>query len=118
VVVTAAATGYIIIDAVGAIVAMAATPPPTGGGSSPNSGATPQGPAPLKSLHADGTLSKSSLDYWGKKSTQQIVDSLKPGKAEALRVKPDGTIMNGNTRIKVLRDRGFDVNSLPREPYP
>jgi hypothetical protein len=32
-----------------------------------------------------------------------------------LRVKPDGRIMNGNTRVKVLEERGFDVNSLPRE---
>jgi hypothetical protein len=34
-----------------------------------------------------------------------------------LTVKPDGTIMNGNHRIRVLRDRGVDVDSLPRVPY-
>src|SRR5437763_1681903 len=37
------------------------------------------------------------------------------GSREALRVKPDGRIMNGNTRIKVLEERGFDVDGLPRE---
>jgi hypothetical protein len=25
--------------------------------------------------------------------------------------------MQGNTRIKILRDRGVDVDKLPREPY-
>jgi len=48
-------------------------------------------------------------------SDQEIVDSLKPGQAEALRVRPDGTIINGHHRIKVLRERGINVDSLPRE---
>nr|WP_233361622.1 polymorphic toxin-type HINT domain-containing protein [Streptomyces sp. GMR22] len=72
---------------------------------------------PLKSLHPDSSLDKSSLDFWGKQDTEDIVFSLRPGAKEALRVKPDGTIANGNTRIKVLRDRGYDIDSLPREPY-
>ncbi|WP_327129673.1 polymorphic toxin-type HINT domain-containing protein [Streptomyces sp. NBC_01727] len=72
---------------------------------------------PLKPLHPDSSLDKSSLDFWGKQDTKDILFSLRPGAKEALRVKPDGTIANGNTRIKVLRDRGYDVDSLPREPY-
>ncbi|MFD3538995.1 ricin-type beta-trefoil lectin domain protein [Streptomyces sp. NPDC058662] len=72
---------------------------------------------PLKSLHPDSSLDKSSLDFWGKQDTEDILFSLRPGAREALRVKPDGTIANGNTRIKVLRDRGYDVDSLPREPF-
>lgn len=71
--------------------------------------------APLKNLH-NGT-EKTSIDFWRKKSTDEIVDSLKPGKAESLRVKPDGTIMNGNQRIEILRKRGVNVDSLPREIY-
>jgi hypothetical protein len=55
------------------------------------------------------------LEHWRKQSTDDIIRSLAPGGREALRVKPDGRIMNGNTRIKVLEERGFDVNSLPRE---
>ena len=46
------------------------------------------------------------------------MESLKPGGPEALKVKPDGRILNGNTRIKVLEERGFDINSLPREVLP
>jgi hypothetical protein len=30
-------------------------------------------------------------------------------------VKPDGRMMNGNTRTKVLEERGYDINRLPRE---
>jgi hypothetical protein len=58
------------------------------------------------------------LDHWRKQSTSDIVDSLRPGQPEALKVKPDGRIMNGNTRIKVLEERGYDINSLPREIIP
>ena len=75
------------------------------------------GRSSLKPLHDDSSASKASLEFWHKKSTQEIVDSLKPGNPEALRVKPDGTIMNGNTRIHILRERGFNVDSLPRDVF-
>src|SRR5437879_5078585 len=56
---------------------------------------------PLRRIHSDQTLqsgsSKYSLDYWRKQSTSTIVDSLRPGRSEALKVKPDGRIMDGNT---------------------
>lgn len=82
----------------------------TGGGSSR---------PPLRRIHSDATLqsgsAKYSLDYWRKQPTAEIIESLTPGKTEALRVKPDGRIMNGNTRIKVLEERGYDIDSLPRE---
>jgi hypothetical protein len=80
----------------------------------------PADPQPLQRIHPDSTYqsgsAKLSLEYWRKQSTDAIVRSLAPGGREALTVKPDGRIMNGNTRIKVLEERGFDVNSLPREP--
>ena len=74
---------------------------------------------PLRRLHSDQTLeavaSRLALEYWRQQSTAAIVQSLQPGNIEALKVKSDGRIMNGNTRIKVLEERGFDVHSLPRE---
>jgi RHS repeat-associated protein len=84
----------------------------TGGGSGSSAGGQP-----LKGLHSEAARSKASFDYWNKKSTQEIIDSLKPGQPEALRVKLDGTIMNGNTRVDILSERGVDINNLPREPY-
>jgi hypothetical protein len=40
-----------------------------------------------------------------------------PGSASPLLVKANGTIMQGNTRIWILMQRGYDVDSLPRVPY-
>jgi hypothetical protein len=74
---------------------------------------------PLQHIHSDATYqsgsAKLALEYWRKQPTDAIVRSLAPGSREALRVKPDGRIMNGNTRTKVREERGVDVNSLPRE---
>ena len=76
----------------------------------------------LRRIHSDHTLEAGSnqvaLEYWRKQPTEDIVNSLQPGQPEALKVKSDGRIMNGNMRIKVLEERGFDVNSLPREVLP
>jgi len=71
----------------------------------------------LRRMHKDETLRKSSLDYWRKQSTEKIVESLRPGSQEPLRVGSDGLIWQGNTRITVLMERGFNVNRLPFEPY-
>jgi hypothetical protein len=77
---------------------------------------------PLRRIHSDHTLEAGSnrvaLEYWRKQPTEDIMNSLQPGHPEALKVKSDGRIMNGNTRIKVLEERGFNVNNLPREVLP
>jgi hypothetical protein len=73
---------------------------------------------PLQRIHPDATYqgtAKLALEYWRKQPTDAIIRSLAPGGREALQVKPDGRIMNGNTRIRVLEERGIDVNGLPRE---
>jgi hypothetical protein len=75
-------------------------------------------PVPLKRLHPDATLSPSSLKYWEKQPTWKIVESLKPGQPEPLIAKADGTIMQGNHRVKILESRGYNVDELPRVPYP
>ena len=72
----------------------------------------------LRYLHPDSSISKASLAYWRKQSTDRIVDSLRPGNRHALKVKVDGTIMDGNTRVKVLEERRYALDSLPIEPYP
>ena len=80
-------------------------------------------PETLRRLHPDSTYetdpkAKRSLDYWRRQPTGTIVESLKPGAENSLKVKPDGTIMDGNTRTKVLEERGYDIESLRREPRP
>jgi hypothetical protein len=73
----------------------------------------------LKRIHSDATITSGSnrlsYDFWRQRATDDIVQSLRPGVDEALRSEPDGRIINGNARIKVLEERGFDVNALPRE---
>jgi hypothetical protein len=75
---------------------------------------------PLRRLHESvyeqGVTARSSLEYHRGRSTDEIVDSLRRGAASPLTVKPDGTVVQGNTRIKVLEERGYPINELPREP--
>lgn len=72
---------------------------------------------PLKRLHPDATLEGSSLSYWRRQTSHKIIQSLRPESKEPLRVKDDGTVMDGNTRIKALEERGIDVDNLRRSPY-
>ncbi len=70
---------------------------------------------PLKFLHAETSLIELKLEYFRKVSTEDLIESLKPELKGALKTKPDGTIMDGHHRIKVLFERGVDVDKLPRE---
>jgi hypothetical protein len=75
---------------------------------------------PLRRIHPDSTYesdseAKHALDFWRQRPTGEIVESLKPGTPAPLQVTPDGTVMNGNTRVKILEERGYNTNSLPRE---
>jgi ParB-like chromosome segregation protein Spo0J len=70
---------------------------------------------PLKSLHSDNTLVRAKLVQYNKLSTEELVDSLKLGQVGSLKARPDGTIIDGHHRIKLLRERSVGVDSLPRE---
>ena len=78
-------------------------------------------PPPLQRIHPDSTYERDpearrSLDYWRKQTTPSIVESLKPGGNEPLTAYPDGRVADGNTRLKVLQERGYNINLLPRTP--
>jgi hypothetical protein len=77
---------------------------------------------PLRRIHdsvyEQDPKARRSLEYHRSRSTEEIIDSLQVGKDESLKVKPDGRIFQGNTRIKVLEERGYPVNDLPRDPIP
>jgi ParB-like chromosome segregation protein Spo0J len=73
---------------------------------------------PLRPLHSDSSLSQAKLDAYAKRSDDELIDSLKPGTQHSLKVRPDGTMIDGHHRIKILRERGVDVDSLPREIVP
>lgn len=71
--------------------------------------------SPLKPLHSDSSLNSVKLEQFRKLSSEEIMESLKPGQECSLKTRPDGTLIEGHHRIKVLRERGIDVESLPRE---
>jgi hypothetical protein len=75
-------------------------------------------PPNLKPLHSEHSLISMKLEMFGKLSTEVLVDSLKPGQAGSLKVRPDGTMIDGHHRIKILRDREVNVDALPRETIP
>jgi ParB-like chromosome segregation protein Spo0J len=69
----------------------------------------------LKPLHGESSLIPVKLDIFGKLETGVLIDSLKPGQAGSLKVRPDGTMIDGHHRTRILRDRGIDIDALPRE---
>jgi hypothetical protein len=73
---------------------------------------------PLKPVHADRSLIPSKLEKYGRLCDQEMVASLRPGQPGTSKVRPDGTVVDGHHRIKILRDRGIDVDALPREVIP
>lgn len=75
---------------------------------------------PLRRLHdsvyEQPGSARSSLEYHRQQTTEEIVESLRPGAGSPLMVKADGTIMQGNTRVKVLEERGYPIDELEWDP--
>ena len=71
--------------------------------------------APLKPLHPDSSLSPVKLAALEKLTTDSLKKSLAPGQKHCLKAKANGTMMDGHHRIHILKRRGVNVNTLPRE---
>jgi hypothetical protein len=69
----------------------------------------------LKLLHAPESLNRVKLDNFRKSSSNELKASLPPGEPGALKVRPDGTVLDGHHRLWVLRERGDNIDRLPRE---
>ena len=63
-------------------------------------------------------MSDAKIRQYSKLSTQELIDSLQLGQPGALKVRPDGTVVDGHHRLKILYDRGIDIHALPREILP
>jgi hypothetical protein len=72
---------------------------------------------PLRFLHSEEVLSQAKLAQFRRVSTVELVDTLRPGEPGALRTRPDGTVLEGHHRLAVLRERGVEIDTLPREVY-
>ena len=69
----------------------------------------------LKPLHPDSSPSPAKLEQIGRVPTEILLHSLKPGLKDCLKARPDGTILDGHHRIKILRSRGVDVDARARD---
>jgi hypothetical protein len=69
----------------------------------------------LKFLHAETTLNTVKLDLFRGLSTDELILSLAPDRPGALKVRLDGTVLDGHHRLRVLSERGVDIRHLPRE---
>lgn len=70
---------------------------------------------PLKFLHPDDRLNAVKLEQLGRMSTIELVSSLAPGEPGSLKVRPDGTVLDGHHRLWILMDRGQNIELLQRE---
>jgi hypothetical protein len=51
-------------------------------------------------------------------ATERLIESLRPGQPGALKARADGTVLEGHHRLEVLRERGVDIDALPRALVP
>lgn len=69
----------------------------------------------LQPLRLSSALSQAKLNHYARLTTEELIVSLEPGQGGALKTRPDGTVIGGHHRIAILRERGVDVDRLPRE---
>ena len=72
---------------------------------------------PLQPLHSTTSLNRTKLNHYARLTTAELLKSLAPGEPGALKVREDGTILDGHHRIEILRSRGINVDELPREIF-
>ena len=70
---------------------------------------------PLRFLHLDESLSKVKLAQMERMTTEHLKQTLMPGQKDCLKARPDGTVLDGHHRVYVLRARGIEIDTLPRE---
>jgi hypothetical protein len=69
-------------------------------------------------LHSAAALSQVKLGQFRTMTTDRLIESLRLGQPAALKVRADGTVLEGHHRLAVLRERGVDIDTLPRELFP
>jgi len=69
----------------------------------------------LKFLHSASALNRVKLDLFRRLSTADLETSLTPGERGSLKVRRDGTVLDGHHRLSILMERGESIDQLPRE---
>lgn len=75
---------------------------------------TPDWPS-LKFLHDKPSMVQLKLDKFRSLSSEELIGSLTPGRDGCLKTRANGTVLDGHHRLFVLRERGEDIDRLPRE---
>jgi hypothetical protein len=70
---------------------------------------------PLQPLHHTSLLNRTKLNLYARLSTAELLHSLALGQPGSLKARSDGTILDGHHRVEILRERGVNVDGLPRE---
>ena len=73
---------------------------------------------PLRFLHSETLLSQAKLSQFRSIATDSLIESLRPRQPAALKARADGTVLEWHHRLVVLRERGVDIDALPREVLP
>jgi hypothetical protein len=69
----------------------------------------------LTFLHSEKALNSVKLDVFRRLSTADLKASLAPGQKGSLKMRADGTVLDGHHRLSVLVKRGENIDRLPRE---
>jgi len=72
-------------------------------------------PPRLQFLHSENLLNAVKLAQFRRLSTEALKSSLLPGQPGSLKVRPDGTVLDGHHRLSILIERNEEINDLPRE---
>lgn len=69
----------------------------------------------LRFLHTADAMNAAKLEGLRRLPSDAIASSLQPAQSGSLKVRPDGTVLDGHHRLAVLLERGENVDQLPRE---
>jgi hypothetical protein len=69
----------------------------------------------LRFLHSAEVLNPVKLETFRRLPSEAIKSALQPGQPGSLRVRPDGTVLDGHHRLFVLLERGENIDLLARE---
>jgi hypothetical protein len=75
----------------------------------------PEDTPKLRFLHSSDTLNRGKMDFFRRLSTVELKESLAPRQPGSLKVRKDGTVLDGHHPVCVLIERGEDIDHLPRE---
>jgi hypothetical protein len=66
----------------------------------------------LRFLHSEDILNPAKLEVFGRLPTDAIKLAIYPGQPGSLKARPDGTVLDGHHRLRVLPERDENIHEL------